>query len=564
MQKDIVEKVLLKISRLSNSDITSSDPKPLNESQEIVFKNIREKEQDSVHLIHGITSSGKTEIYIHLIKHHLEKGQQVLYLLPEIALTEQIIKRLQEVFGDIVGVFHSKYTDSERIELWKDLLAENKFKLIIGARSAIFLPYQKLGLVIIDEEHETSFKQQDPAPRYNARDTAIVMAKIHKAKVVMGTATPAIESYFNARSGKFILHNLKTRYGNIPLPEIIIANVKEAYRKKKIQGHFTPELLEAIDQALVNKEQIILFQNRRGYSPYLECDTCGHIPKCRDCDVSLTLHKFRNRIVCHYCGYTEPAHSQCPSCHNNSMRTRGLGTEGLEDEIGIIFPDARISRLDIDTSRTRKGYSRILAEFEEGKTDILVGTQMITKGLDFSRVRVVGILNADNMLHFPDFRSFERSFQLMTQVSGRAGRREDQGLVIIQTYDPTNRIIRQVLRNDYEGLYQNELQERMSFGYPPFTRLIKLTIKHKDPETLNRCAYYLAKELRDRWNSRILGPQAPGISRIQNYHIRQILIKSPKGQEHKDMRNHIRALIERAKGDKVFRSVIVQADVDPM
>ncbi len=563
--KGILVKQEVEISRISNPDLSVSSPKPLTEHQQNVYAAIFEAPQNSVHIIHGVTSSGKTEIYIHLIKSHLNATQQVLYLLPEIALTDQIIRRLQAVFGDSVGVFHSKHSDSERIELWKDLLTDNpKFNLIIGARSALFLPFKNLGLIIIDEEHDSSFKQQDPAPRYNARDTAVVMAKIHQAKVVMGTATPSLETYFNAKKGKFQLHQLTERFGQIPLPEIIISNTKEAYRKKKIRGHLTPDLLDAVDQALVNKEQVILFQNRRGYSPYLECDTCGHIPKCRDCDVSLTLHKFRNKIVCHYCGYSEPAHSICPSCENNSMRTKGLGTEGLEDEIGIIFPEAKIARLDMDTSRSKKGYSKIIGDFEDGKTNILVGTQMVTKGLDFSKVRVVGIINADNLLHFPDFRSFERGFQLMTQVSGRAGRRDDQGMVVIQTFDPTHRIIRQVLRNDYQGFYTNEMQERLNFGYPPYTRLIRLTIKHKNQEIVARCAYYVGKELRSKWSSRILGPQAPGISRIQQYHIRQILVKSAKGQEHKSIRNHIRTIICEMKKDKTFRSVIIIPDVDPL
>ncbi len=565
LKKGILLKQQVEISRLFTRNDDLEELKELNPEQAQVLSQLKDSSKNSVNLLHGITSSGKTEVYIHLIKTILEEGRQVLYLLPEIALTEQIITRLRKVFGSSVGVFHSKYSDSERVELWQDILSEsNKYKLILGARSALFLPFTKLDLIIIDEEHETSFKQQDPAPRYHARDSAIVLANIHQARVVLGTATPSLETYYNAQSGKFNLLNLNKRHKNIPLPEIIVANSKEAYRKKKIKGHFTPELLDAIDQALVNKEQIILFQNRRGYSPYLECDTCGHVPKCRDCDVSLTLHKYRNKLVCHYCGYTENIQSQCPSCHNNSLRTRGLGTEGLEDEVGIIFPDAKIARLDMDAARSRKGYVKILGDFEKGKTDILIGTQMISKGLDFSNVSVVGIINADNLLHFPDFRSFERSFQLMTQVSGRAGRSKEQGLVVIQSFDPSHRVIQQVLQNNYLGLYDKELRERREFAYPPFTRLIRITLKHKDTELVGRCAHLFAKELRSRWTTKILGPQAPGISRIQQYHLRQILIKSAKGKEHTQIRQHIRLLVQKMSQDKTFRSVIIQPDVDPV
>lgn len=564
IEKGILIKKRIEVSRLKQETDEINKPKELNQEQLLVYKAIDKTDPDTVHLLHGITSSGKTEVYIHLIKKCLDEGRQALYLLPEIALTEQIITRLRAVFGDTVGVFHSKYSDSERVELWNDLLStENKYKLVLGARSAIFLPFNQLGLIIVDEEHESSFKQQDPAPRYHARDSAVVLSKIHQAKLLMGTATPSLESYHNALNKKFMLHELKIRHGAIPLPQIIVSNTKEAYRKKKITGHLTPELLEAIDEALVNKEQIILFQNRRGYSPYLECSNCGFVPKCRDCDVSLTLHKYRNRLVCHYCGYSIPMDDLCQNCNTHALRTKGLGTEGLEDEISIIFPHAKLSRLDLETTRSRKSYSKIINDFELGKTDILIGTQMVTKGLDFSRVRVVGIINADNMLHFPDFRSFERSFQLMTQVSGRAGRREDQGLVIIQTFDPTQRIIRQVLMNDFTGMYQQELKDRYDFGYPPFTRLIRLNIKHKDPEVLNRCAYLIAKELREKWGSKILGPQPPGVARVQKLHIRHILIKSAKGPEHKAIRQDIKRLLEKLKKDKSFRSVNVQADVDP-
>ncbi|MCD6346435.1 MAG: primosomal protein N' [Bacteroidales bacterium] len=565
-KKNILIKTKRVISRLVDDSPEINLPKKLNTAQQNALEQLRNFNHNKpVSLIYGVTSSGKTEIYIHRMLDVIKEGKQVLYLLPEIALTEQIINRLRFVFGNKVGVYHSKYSDSERVEVWNDInLPDGRFTVILGARSSLFLPFSNLGLIIIDEEHETSFKQHDPAPRYHARDAAIILGHIHEAQVVMGTATPALETYFNAKSGKFNLIELTERYSKVPLPEIIVANAREAHRKKMIRGHFTPELLEAIDQALINNEQIILFQNRRGYSPYIECDTCGYIPKCRDCDVSLTLHKYRNRLVCHYCGASESVPTQCPSCHNNSMRTQGLGTERLEDEIAIIFPNARLARLDLDAARSKKGYSRILEEFEDGKTDILIGTQMVTKGLDFSRVRVVGIINADNLLHFPDFRSFERGFQLMTQVSGRAGRKKERGIVIIQTFDPQHRVIKQVQTNDYSGLYSNEMLERRSFGYPPFTRLIGITFKHKDQDMVARCAHIFAKELRKTWTTRILGPQTPPIARIQQYYIRKILIKSAKGHELAQMRSSIKELIMRIKNDKVFRSVVIQPDVDPV
>ena len=564
VKKEILLREKTETSRWIGDQQSHLQPADLNPEQQQAFETIRQAEADSVHLLHGITSSGKTEVFIHLIREVLKQKKQVLYLLPEIALTEQIINRLTRIFGNQVGVFHSRYADSEKVELWKDLLkSESRFSIVLGARSALFLPFSSLALIIVDEEHESSFKQQDPAPRYHARDAAIVLAKMHGAKVVLGTATPSLESYTNCISGKYQLHELKTRFGNIPLPEVIIANAAEAHRKKKIRGHLTPELLQAVDDALVNGEQVILFQNRRGYSPFVECDTCGHVPKCRFCDVSLTLHQYKKKLTCHYCGYAEPVTNECPACHNRSLRTKGLGTEGLEDEISMLFPKARLARLDLETTRTRKSYIRILDGFEKGHTDILIGTQMVTKGLDFSNVRVVGIINADNLLHFPDFRSFERSFQLMTQVSGRAGRRADQGLVIIQTYDPGHRIIKQVVQHNFQALYQAEIKDRRDFYYPPFSRLIRISLKHKDPELVNRCAYYLAKELRSKWENQILGPQAPVISRIQNQHIRQILIKSAKGQEHRDIRNHIRSILLKLKSDKTFRPVTIQPDVDP-
>jgi len=565
VKKGILIKSNQPISRLFRQQKEIEPPKKLNEEQENCLSKLRQKDQrETVSLIHGITSSGKTEIYIHRIIDFLTDHKQVLYLLPEIALTEQIIERLRRVFGSQIGVYHSRYSDNERVEVYHQVKdPTSQIKIILGARSALFLPFINLGLVIVDEEHENSFKQYDPAPRYHARDAAIVLGRMHRAQVILGTATPALESYFNAQTGKYQLIELKQRYKSIPLPEIMLANLADGYRKKKMRGHFTPELLDAIDQALSNGEQVILFQNRRGFSIYLECDACGHVPKCRDCDVSLTLHKHRNRLVCHYCGFSIAVLSQCPSCDSTRLRTHGMGTEGLEDEISILFPNAKIARLDLDAARNRKAFSRILTDFDRGKTDILVGTQMISKGLDFKNVRVVGVVNADNLLHFPDFRSFERSFQLMTQVSGRAGRMDEQGLVIIQSFDPSHRILQQVLRNDFHAMYQTEMTERKAFAYPPFTRLISISLKHKDADLLARCAHHFAQALRKKWDYRILGPQAPAIQKIQKYHIRNILIKSGKGNEHKAIREDIRSIMVLFNQDKQFRQVIIQPNVDP-
>lgn len=566
VKKHILIKRQIVVSRISLNINEIQDIKSLTAVQEDAFKEIQGFfSAEKVCLLHGVTSSGKTEIYIHLIKQSIDKGGQALYLLPEIALTTQIINRLRAIFGDLVGIYHSRFSDAERVELWREVAKPNSnCKIILGARSAVFLPFHDLSLIIVDEEHEISYKQFDPAPRYHARDAAIVLGRIHEANVLLGSATPSLESYFNARSGKFGLVELTERYTKIKMPEIRLANTREAYRKKKMHGHFTPDLLKAIDDALVNNEQIILFQNRRGYSPYMECNSCGDIPKCRDCDVSLTVHKNRKRLVCHYCGYSEKLGHQCNKCDSTGLIARGMGTEKVEDEIQILFPDARISRLDLDAARLKHGYARILEDFENRKTDILIGTQMISKGLDFDHVKVVGIVNADNLLHFPDFRSFERGFQLITQVSGRAGRKNNRGLVIIQTSDPTHRTLQQVINNDYLALYQDEMPERQAFRYPPYSRLIKLTIKHRDLELTTRAAHVFAQELRKKWPMNILGPQSPPVGRVQTMYLRTILIKSGKGNELTQIRDTIKLLIKRMKNDKSFRSVIVQADVDPV
>jgi len=566
IKKQVLVKKTITVSRIDTYSDEVLSPKKLSPAQETAHHQIKEHLRNNrVTLLHGVTSSGKTEIYIHLIKKELEEGNQVLYLLPEIALTTQIINRLRAVFGDKVGVYHSRFSDAERVEIWKSISCnDGKCKVLLGARSAVFLPFHKLGLIIVDEEHETSYKQFEPAPRYQARDAAIVLGKIHNARVLLGSATPSLESYYNARSGKYGLVEIKERYNQVLMPEIILANTKIAYRKKKMRGHFTPELLSAIDDALVNKEQIILFQNRRGYSPYMICDNCGHITKCRDCDVSLTVHKNQGRLICHYCGYSEKLHSQCSECGSTGLIARGIGTEKIEDEIQILFPDARVARLDLDAARSKRGYAKIISDFENRKTDVLVGTQMISKGLDFDNVKVVGIINADNLLYFPDFRSFERSYQLITQVSGRSGRKKTQGLVVVQTSDPSHRVLQQILNNDFMSMYRWEMTDRQAFSYPPYSRLIKLTFKHKNPELVMRCAHVFARELRREWKTQILGPQSPAVSRIQLLYLRTILIKSGKGKQLTQIRSRIREIREGMKKDKTFRSVIVQADVDPM
>ena len=484
--KGILLPVAKEVSRLGIADSFTEPVKNLSQEQgnaHMAIKSIfRDKE---IVLLHGVTSSGKTEIYIHLIEEQLRVGKQVLYMLPEIALTTQIIQRLRKHFGAATGVYHSRLNDHERAEIWKRVSSEDVndgYRLILGVRSSLFLPFGNLGLIIIDEEHDGSYKQHDPAPRYHARDSAIMLAMLHGAKTILGSASPSIESYNNALKGKYGLAELMERYGQIKLPEIVLANTREAYRKKLMVSHFTPELLYAIDDALGREEQIILFQNRRGFSPYIECSECGWIPVCVQCAVNLTYHKGIARLVCHYCGFSIPMPSKCDSCHSSAMVTKGFGTEKIEDEIKIVFPNARVARMDQDTTRNKNSFDKIIKAFEDRQIDILIGTQMISKGLDFENLTVVGILNADNLLNFPDFRAHERSFQLMEQVSGRAGRRQKQGRVVIQTSDPANKIIRLVLRHDYRSLFKLQAEERMTFNYPPFCRMIKINIRHKERE----------------------------------------------------------------------------------
>jgi primosomal protein N' (replication factor Y) (superfamily II helicase) len=521
-------------------------------------------EEKEVCLLHGVTSSGKTELYIHLIAETIQQGKQVLYLLPEIALTSQIIERLRKVFGEKAGIYHSRFSDSERVSVYNRVLSPGKdaYNIILGVRSSVFLPYSNLGLIIIDEEHENTFKQHDPAPRYHARDAAIVLASIHKAKVLLGTATPSVETWANCQSGKFGLVELKNRYGDIKMPEILISNTREARRKNKMKSVFTPILLKEMELTLSSGKQVILFQNRRGYSSYLECESCGHIPHCKTCDVSLTYHKYTGSLVCHYCGYTRRVPGKCDECGSTRLITRGFGTELVKDDIELLFPSAKIARLDLDSSRTIKSYEKILHDFAAGKTNILVGTQMLSKGLDFDSVGLVGILNADQMLNYPDFRAYERAFQLMMQVSGRAGRREERGKVVIQTSDPGNPVIKYVRDHDFKGFFKDQYSERQMFNYPPLVRMIRISLKHKRPTELRDASELLAREMRAVFGNRVLGPQEPIIAKIQSYYIRNILLKIEKKAPFGKARNLLRPIIEDLKQNK-GSSLKIHLDVDP-
>lgn len=553
----------------------------LNEDQQQVLDQIKsqfagapEKSPKEVVLLHGVTSSGKTEIYIKLIAEALKEGKQVLYLLPEIALTTQIILRLRKYFGEKVGVYHSKFNEQERVEVWKNVLrfsaAENEqernssCQLLIGARSALFLPFSNLGLVIVDEEHDSSFKQYDPAPRYNARDAAIYLASLFKAKTLLGSATPAVESYFNASEGKYGFVTLLKRFGGIQMPEILIADIKEASKKKQMHSHFSPMLLEEMKLALENKEQIILFQNRRGFAPQIECETCAWVPQCTNCDVSLTYHKAGNQLRCHYCGYTTKPPSKCSACGDTHLKMKGFGTEKIEEELAVFFPKARIGRMDLDTTRSKFAHQHIIRDFEGGNIDILVGTQMVTKGLDFDHVSLVGILNADSMLNFPDFRSYERSFQLMAQVAGRAGRKNKRGKVVIQTYHPDHSIIQDVWNNNYLSMYTNQLLDRRNFHYPPYYRLIELTLIHKDLDLVNVGAKELANKLKSIFGKRVLGPEFPLVSRIRNSYYKNILLKVEKESSIVQAKKQLAECIDQFRIMPEFKSIRVQLDVDPI
>lgn len=562
----VLESVRLEISRLDANKQEQTDFKPLSTEQQQALNEIKTSfENKDVCLLHGITGSGKTEIYVELIREQLEKGNQVLYLLPEIALTTQLIDRLAHYFGDLVGVYHSKFNQNERVEIWNAVLENNssKFKIILGARSSIFLPFSQLGLVIVDEEHENSFKQFDPSPRYHARDASIVLGKLHGAKILLGTATPAIETYYNAKAGKFGLVKLTTRYGNIQLPEIQCADLKKERQRKTMKSIFSSHLIENMQIALDNKEQIILFQNRRGYTPIWTCEICNWSPTCKSCSVSLTYHKHTNTLKCHYCSYTIPPVGTCGGCGSNRLKMHGFGTEKVEDELSLIFPNVRVGRLDLDSTRSKDGYQKILTQFATKELDILVGTQMVSKGLDFDNVSLVGVLDADMLLRYPDFRAFERSYQLMSQVAGRAGRKHKRGKVIIQTGNPDHWIIQQVMKHDYETMYTQEIIERRNFNYPPFAKLIQVTLKHKSEMQLEGSSADLAIQLRQVFGNRIIGPEYPLVRKIQNSYIKVIRIKMEREASNNKVKQRLQEIIDAFYASPVNKSVRISLDVDP-
>ncbi len=563
-KKIIVEKQEIPLNL--NEEQTGEPVKKLTSFQYNAIKEIdKQFEARNVVLLHGVTSSGKTEIYIHLIKHFIKEGKQVLYLLPEIALTAQIIKRLKNVFGGKVGVYHSRLSNRERKEIWNNVLNPNGqlCRIILGARSSLFLPFENLGLIIVDEEHETTYKQFNPAPRYHARDAAIMLANLQDCKALLGTATPSVESYFNARSGKYGLVNMEKRYGNMLLPEIKLADTRRAGKKKQMKSHFTPTLFEAINHTLKKKEQVILFQNRRGFAPFLECEDCGWIPQCGKCDVSLTYHRQFHSLICHYCGKYTALPEICPACKSSSIKTCGFGTEKIEDDIKIFFPGARVERMDLDSTRKKNSFENIINKFEAGSIDILVGTQMVSKGLDFEKVNLVGILNADNMLHFPDFRACERCFQLIYQVGGRAGRKNKRGNVIIQTGNPDHPVFRHIIENRFNDFFVRQLNERKEFKYPPYYRLIKITLKHKNLDILEDAAVDLAGSLQKIFGRRVLGPDFPLIPRIQNLHIKNILLKIEREQNLSRAKSLTKKEFGKLLSSPRYRSVQIVPDVDP-
>ena len=536
----------------------------LSDAQQAAFDSIQENFKTfDVNLLHGVTASGKTEIYIKLLEQYIKEGKQVLFLLPEIALTTQLVQRLTAYFGNEVAVFHSKYTNNERIEVWNQVLENSpKAKVVIGVRSALFLPFSNLGCIIVDEEHEQTFKQHDPAPRYHARDAAIVLAKQHGAKVVLGSATPSLETYYNVQSNKYGLTELKVRFGNVVLPEIQLVDLKDKYFRKKMSGHFSDELLEEITETLSKGEQVILFQNRRGFSPYVECMTCGHVPHCPSCDVSLTYYKFKNQLRCHYCGHSIANPTHCHSCQSVDVTSKGFGTEQIEMELKTLFPEKNIGRMDQDTTRGKFGFEKIIDSFKNREIDVLVGTQMLAKGLDFDNVTLVGILNADNLLNQPNFRAYERAYQMMMQVSGRAGRSEKKGKVVIQTYNPYHNTIQQVLGNDYIGMYNEQIYERQNFKYPPFFRLVKLTMKHRDFDKLKEGSMWLYNVLSQNLDMPVLGPEEPAINRIRNEYIRTIMVKIPVQKHLGNTKKNIAKVLMSFEAVSQYRAIKVKVDVD--
>ena len=567
IEKGILQTYRKEVSRLNNGydKLQPNAIHALNDAQTIAYdKILLQMMAHNVTLLHGVTSSGKTEIYIHLIFKALQEHKQVLYLLPEIALTVQITNRLRCVFGNKLGIYHSRYNDEERVEIWQKQLSNEPYEVILGARSAVFLPFQRLGLVIIDEEHENSFKQQDPAPRYHARSVAIVLAQMYGAKTLLGTATPSIESYRNAQLGKYGLVTLSQRYKDIQLPTIEVVDIKDLRRRKLMSGPFSPRLIAAVRNALQRGEQAILFQNRRGFAPMIECRTCGWVPHCPNCDVSLTYHKSMNVLTCHYCGYTERVPEQCPNCESKDIKGRGYGTEKIEDEIMEVFPDARIARMDLDTTRTKNAYERLINDFSAGKTNLLIGTQMVSKGLDFDHVSVVGILDADNMLNYPDFRAYEHAFTMMAQVSGRAGRKGKQGLVILQTKNPELPVIQQVVNNSYTAFYKSQLEERTAFHYPPFFHLIYIYIKHRNNDIVESASMELGSRIREIFGNRVLGPDKPTVARVKTLHIRKIMLKLENGIDYKLAKQYLRSIQDTMMKEKRYGALIIYFDVDPL
>lgn len=565
IDKGILEEYFIRTDRVNyNGEGESSDLKKLNEYQEKALEEIRQSfENEKVALLHGVTSSGKTEVYVELIEQCLKDSKQALYLLPEIALTTQLIGRLQDYFGEKVSVYHSKYNIQERVEVYNNVLTnKSKAQIVIGARSALFLPFSNLGLVVVDEEHESSFKQFDPAPRYHARDSAIVLGNLHKANILLGSATPSVESFQNARSKKYGFAQIERRFGNVLMPEMELVDIREQHRKKRMKGHFSERLLEEITETLELGEQIILFQNRRGYAPIMECTTCGHSPQCPNCDVSLTYHQYKKQLRCHYCSHHIALQESCQACGSQTLDTKGFGTEQVEQELKELFPEVKVARMDLDTTRGKHAYEKIITSFEQQEVDVLVGTQMVTKGLDFRNVNLVGIMNADSLLNFPDYRAHERSFQLLTQVSGRAGRTKKRGKVIIQTYNPYHQILRQVTDGDYEGMFKEQLYEREQYKYPPMNKIIQLTFKHKEYNRLNEAAEWFAKSLRNLFTSNVLGPEYPPVARIRNQYLKHVLIKIPDGQSLVKTKKSIKRIERSFNAVSNFRSVRVIYNVD--
>ena len=562
--KGVLEEYFIRKDRIAYDGKDSSDIKKLSDAQSEALNKIKTSfETKNTALLHGVTSSGKTEIYVQLIEEILKQKKQVLYMLPEIALTTQLISRLQYYFAEKISVYHSKYSISERVEVWNNVL-ENKPKaqIIIGARSSLFLPFSKLGLIIVDEEHEPSFKQYAPSPRYNGRDSAVVLAKLHNAKVLMGSATPSLESYYNAKNDRYGLITLKKRFGNVMMPAIELVDIKEKYRKKLMNGHFSDRLLEEINLSLKNNEQVILFQNRRGYSPVIECNTCGVSPQCPNCDVSLTYHQYKNQLRCHYCGYNVPKMVSCIACGSETLDHKGFGTEQIELELKELFPDSRIARMDQDTTKRKHAHAKIIEALELQEIDILVGTQMLAKGLDFRHVSLVGVMNADNLLNFPDFRAHERSFQLLQQVAGRAGRTKKRGKVIIQTYNPYHQILQQVSINSFDEMYKQQMEDRYQFKYPPYYRMIKIAVKERSFQKMDKSSIWLAKALKIKLKENVLGPETPSVGRIRNMFITNILIKIPKDQSLQKTKEYINSIMRNFNSIKEFSSVRVIIDVD--